>query len=80
MVPSVTTTPQNATETAVHEFCAEASALRLPPGQWPGILPTTLGNGQPFVRSHARRYPSGELCGVVYRQGNGCITLTIWND
>lgn len=77
---AVTITADNTFEHELYRFSAEASELRLPPGEWPVTLPTTLGNGQPFIRKRKRLTPTGDLGAVIYDQSAGCITLTIWND
>lgn len=64
---------------------AEASSLGLKPGEWPQELPTTMGNGQPFIRGNAMVSgadddPDTELTGVNYSQRGGCISLKVWND
>lgn len=62
-------------EQHLHEFFTEASDLRWPVGlQIPHQLETELGNGQPFILRHLNHQSA------VYFQGNGCITLTIFND
>jgi hypothetical protein len=63
------------TELDTHRFSAEASELRMPPGFWPGMIATELGNGLPFIAE--RPLPDG---GMHYRQELGCITLDIYND
>jgi hypothetical protein len=72
-------TSQNAQEFECMKFSAEASSLGLPPGEFPSILPTTLGNGRPFLIRNFDQH-DGELTAVHYYQGNGCITLTVFND
>lgn len=58
-----------------HRFIIEASTLGLAPGQFPGKIDTTMGNGQPLVMGHAA--PDG---GYVYRQLLGIISVTVAND
>ena len=64
----------------LHRYGAEASSIGLEPGQWPPSLPTTLGNGQPFVRTAPRYDEQGDLLSVTYRQAMGCISLSVLND
>jgi hypothetical protein len=51
----------------------EASTLGLKPGEWPPTLPTSLGNGQPFVLTHADRGA------VIYKQQLGVLFLRVRN-
>lgn len=68
-------TDKNVMEKDPHQFYAEASDLRLPPGKWPQSIPTTLGNGLPFV------FRSLESGIAHYVQGNNAgTTLSIFND
>ena len=55
-------------------LCAEASELRLAPGEWPRRLETNLGNGLDFILQDL-----GED-GGFYRQEAGIYTLTVYND
>lgn len=65
----------------IHEFSAEASSLQLRPGQWPESIETELGNGMPFMRSTKKLSADGsDLLYVRYMQGNGCVSLIVWND
>lgn len=61
-------------EVELHVFATEASALGLAPGEVPRSLPTTLGNGLPFVLQ------SADDGAFEYRQQLGCIRLRVWND
>jgi hypothetical protein len=45
----------------------------------PRTIPTSLGNGMPFVLLR-REVRDGDLCWMDYMQGNGCIFLRIFND
>lgn len=56
-------------------FIAEASTLRIPPGDIPNSLRTDLGNSQPLFYTGMR--PGGTL---VYKQLAGCIELHVLND
>lgn len=55
-------------------MCAEASELRLAPGEWPRHLSTDLGNGLDFVLQQLSED------GGFYRQEAGIYTLTVYND
>lgn len=69
-------TESNATETAPHQFCSEASELRFPRNQsyWPRVVQTDLGNKRPFIMFE-------EIDGAAkYRQDLGCATLSVFND
>lgn len=66
-------------ELEAHRFCAEASTLGLPPGSFPKVIETTLGNGQPLVRESAE-HSGGELVAVNYWQTFGCVCLRVLND
>ena len=60
---------------------AEASTLRFPVnvGAWPVSIRTGLGNGLDFhARSALMR--DGEIVSRVYRQINGLLELTVFND
>lgn len=63
-------------EALPNHFVVEASTLRLPPGQFPDQFTTKpkLGNGQPFIRETL------DESGARYRQGNGVLTVKIFND
>lgn len=68
-------TAENTEPISVSRYTAEASELGLAPGQWPRVLETSLGNGQPFTLF------SVHACGTRhYEQDNGCITLLVLND
>ena len=67
-------TNSNTHEFEVHKFSAFASDLGLAPGEWPSSLPTSLGNGLPFLVSFHRGNE------VHYTQQFGCIKLTVLND
>jgi len=57
-----------------HELVAEASDLGWRPGQWPKKAYTDMGNGRGFLLwSVTANY-------AIYRQGNGCLTLRVFND
>ena len=67
------------TEAYPHHFIGEASSLGLPPGEWPTVLLTNLGNGQVLIQErHKVMY--GELVSVTYCQAGGCVTVEILND
>jgi hypothetical protein len=67
------------TEVKVHQFVAEASGLGLRAGQWPKEIQTDMGNKQPlFPISKVVR--DGDIVYVRYGQGNGCLTIKIYND
>lgn len=68
-------TAENTSVVKLHEFCAEASELGLPPGTWPKELPTTLGNGQQFIFQCLDARGS-----AMYVQAYGCISLVVFND
>lgn len=61
-------------EEQIHHFVAEASELRLPPGEWPEFIGTNMGNGQLFKRTRMTENV------VRYEQMLGCIVLDIFND
>jgi hypothetical protein len=71
-------------ENGPHQFSTYASDLMsvfdgFGPGNWPGELQTTLGNGRPF-RVTMNRVLDGDLVFVKYQQDEGCLTLTVYND
>lgn len=69
-------------EFAVHQFEADASELRMKPGQFPlgfDVFPK-LGNGLPFTFvSRLSEGTPGVLESVLYRQNCGCVTIRVWN-
>lgn len=76
---NLTIDSSNAVENDAHEFVAEASALRLRPGQWPREIPTTIGNGRAF-RFERFSWQGAEVVCAIYRQDEGCVSLKIFND
>jgi hypothetical protein len=66
-------------EYETHKWSAEASTLGLKPGEWPRTIETTLGNGMVFI-AQRQEVRDGDLLWVDYFQGNGCISLRIYND
>jgi hypothetical protein len=64
------------TEWKIHEFCAFASDFGWKPGEFPAQIETDMGNGLPFLKWSE----TSESDRVIYRQSNGCITLTVYND
>ena len=57
-----------------HLLATFASDLRWPPGQWPQKVYTDMGNGRGFeLQSVTEHY-------AEYCQGNGCLTLRVFND
>jgi hypothetical protein len=73
-------TAQNCHEHSVHHWVTEASELGLAVGDWPMKIDTNLGNGQPFFMARIGRTDDGDLAGVRYLQGNGCLRLLVIND
>jgi len=72
-------THHNTTESRPYHFVTEASLLGLPPGSFPELLPTQLGNQLPFEFQRFER-TAGELVAACYFQRNGCVTLAVLND
>ena len=71
-------------ETAMSEmpsknFVTDASAIGLPPGEWPNELKTSLGNGRNLIRSYYERDERGNITACVYRQGCSLLTITVLN-
>lgn len=64
-------------ELTLHNLCADASELGLPPGQFPGSLTffQHVGNGQEFLG-----YRVDSQGARVYKQSLGCMFVTIFND
>ena len=60
-------------EVEPHKFEADASELRFAPGVFPREIRTNLGNRQPLILTRL----SNEV--AYYTQGNGCVTLTVYN-
>lgn len=76
--------PTLVSEFAPHEFVAFASDLydvvpEMKTG-FPGTVPTTLGNKQPFVLQGIDRDGEGDILWARYRQDLGCLTLKVFND
>lgn len=67
-------TRDNAREFSPHAFVSEASELGLPPGMWPDVLETDLGNRLLLFRVAV------DDVGARYRQEFGCVRLSILND
>jgi len=61
------------------ELTIEASTLGIGPGRWSTELPTTLGNKLPFAL-HLQTVVDGETTKVKYKQVNGSLMLTVFND
>lgn len=61
-------------------FAADASDLRLRPGQWPARIQTNLGNGEVLVAGRILEDAAREFAGYEYKQSMGCITVRIYND
>lgn len=74
-MPGVFRAQHQPTEFRHMQFCVEASDLRLPPGEFPPVLDTDLGNGLRFVLHHVENGGTH-----VYRQEGGCIALFVLND
>jgi hypothetical protein len=73
MTQATKITNENAHEFECMKFSTEASMLDLPPGRFPSLIDTSLGNGQPF---RFMRYADGA---AQYLQVMGCIQLLIFN-
>lgn len=64
-----------------HHFTAEASEIGLPVGHWPHLISVPgLGNDQPLQLQGLVKDNEGDILFANYRQGNGCITLKVFND
>lgn len=50
---NMTATPKNTSEQDPYQYYAEASDLGFPPGKWPHILESEIGNSQPFTLHHS---------------------------
>lgn len=59
---------------SIHKYVTDASALRLPPGSFPNLIGTSVGNGQPF---YLDRFIGED---AQYKQNCGCITLLVFNS
>jgi hypothetical protein len=69
-------TKAHCTEYETHKFTAFASDLKFPVGQIPTKLVTDLGNGLNFSLQQV----SEDASEFVYKQMNGCLYLTVFND
>lgn len=77
--PTIRITNKNAQETRVHHFVTDASSLGLPPGVFPALIESDLGNGLDFERIRPQRVGE-QLLAVHYRQIFGALTLCVFND
>lgn len=70
------------TETEPHHFCSDASDLGIRAADpIPTHIPTTIGNGQPFLLEFDRtERRDGDVLCWHYRQQLGCCELTLFND
>lgn len=57
-----------------NRFLVDASDLHIAPGEWPDMLSTDLGNGQPLERWKPM------LESFIYRQRFGIIEVRVFND
>lgn len=73
-------TEQMVTKNDWGTFTIDASEAGLRPGEWPGQLDTTLGNGQPLLRKRWERDIDGDLRYVEYWQAFGVLQLRVFND
>lgn len=67
------------TEIQPHLFEADASDIGLPPGVFPTMILTTIGNGQPLV-AKTKKVRGGDVLYVRYAQQLGCVELLVHND
>lgn len=68
---------EDVTENSVGTFTTFASDLQWGPGQWPMMVETCVGNGQPFMLENVN-----ENC-ARYRQNHPTgddVFLTVYND
>ncbi len=64
-----------------HQYSIEASQLGLTPGEWPHMMLTTLGTGQPLLAKSDINVGVGERLSVTYQQkGASGLTLVVYND
>lgn len=71
----------NVTETEPHVFCCDASDLGYTAGKpLPAAFDTTLGNGQSLRYWETIKDREGDVMLWIYRQGNGIISLRVFND
>ncbi len=66
-------------EGPVHTFTCFASDVEDFRKGFPRVVPTNLGNGQPFVGYTKKVDKDGDLLYVRYRQQLGCIDLIVYN-
>lgn len=72
--------PDDVTSTGLHNVCAIASDLGIRCARgWPLEIPTSMGNGEPFVYN-AHYTKAGELVEVMYLQRGNVLLLTLFND
>lgn len=57
-------------------FVAEASDIGIPPGGWPTLMDTEVGNGCPLVLQELKY--NGQV--AVYHQMCGCMQVSVFND
>jgi hypothetical protein len=78
-MPTITHETTGLHEYEVHKFSVEASDIGLKPGEWPRTIETTIGNRMVFIAMR-KEIRDGDLLWVDYLQGNGCVSLRIYND
>ncbi len=67
-------------ETKLHVFSCFASDVEEFRKGFPKIVPTSMGNKQPFVGYTKKVDSDGDVVYVRYRQQLGCIDLIVYND
>jgi hypothetical protein len=67
-------------ETEIHVFSCFASDVEEFRRGFPKIVPTNMGNKQPFVGYTKKVDSDGDVVYVRYRQQLGCIDLIVYND
>lgn len=64
----------------LYAWSVDASELGLRPGEVPGQICTTLGNGLNFCAPVTTTNTRGEIICWRYRQHLGCLVLSVFND
>ena len=78
-IQTAVATRANTSEQDPLTFYSEASDLQFPPGTWPDVIATVLGNGRPFRYSHRDEVSEDNYIYIYVQPGTGA-KLNIFND
>lgn len=66
-------------EDTPHQLFCFASDVDIFRNGFPQRVKTEMGNGRDFIAT-TKQVTKDSLQYVVYKQGNGCLNLTVYND